>query len=135
MWILFPLLGILMGALYYWHTIPQIYLTNTVINFAFVTLTIGILYIYCKLIAKEIFINQSFGMGDLFYFYAFALGFPTITFIVLFAFSLVFSLLIFLFLKKRLHLKTVPLAGLMALFLCSIFVWSFFLDSNQFYAH
>lgn len=61
--------------------------------------------------------GHSIGLGDILFFYAFGTGFQTVTFIVLLACSILFSLFTFLILKNRLKLKTVPLAGFMGLFL------------------
>ncbi len=97
---------------YLWHSI-----TNLVIIFGII-LT---LFLYSKFKLKQS-LHRTFGLGDILFFIAIALGFPTISFIVLFSFSLFFSLIVYLLLKSRFNHKTVPLAGLQALFFSLIFL-------------
>lgn len=66
------------------------------------------------------FLNVSFGLGDVLFFYAFALGFPTVTFLILFVSSIVFSLMVSLIQKKKNKANGIPLAGLMSLFLAFV---------------
>lgn len=67
------------------------------------------------------FLNVSFGLGDILFFYAFALGFPTATFLILFVSSILFSLMVSLIQKKKKTESGIPLAGLMSLFLVFAF--------------
>ncbi|WP_156772410.1 hypothetical protein [Urechidicola croceus] len=71
--------------------------------------------------------NETFGMGDALFFLCIAVGFPTVTFLILFSFSLFFAITIFSVLKKSQQYNTVPLAGLQSVFLAIIFLidWSF----------
>ena len=91
------------------------------INLILISSILLILYIYTKLIKKQKFLNHSLGLGDIFFFFIMAIGFPTVTFSVLFVCSMVFSLVVYLFIKNKLSQKTVPLAGLMSLFMALIF--------------
>ena len=133
-WFLFPLLGIFLALIFY-DTVAtgHFFLLSVVTNSALVTLIILILYVYAKFILKKKFINHSFGMGDLLFFYAMAVGFPSLTFIVLFTGGIFFSLLLFLALKKNRAMTTVPLAGYMALYLAIILAGSFFIESPSLY--
>lgn len=72
-------------------------------------------------------------MGDVLFFYAFALGFPTMTFVLLFVGAIFFSLLVFLILKMGRPMETVPLAGLMGLFVMGVLVSSLFPDTPSLY--
>lgn len=92
-----------------------------------------ILYLYTKKIAKKKFLNYSFGLGDILFFYAIAIGFPTITFIVIYSFSIIFSLFTFLIFKKSSNFKTVPLAGLMSFFLFFIITYSMLITTPSLY--
>ncbi len=67
------------------------------------------------------FLNVSFGLGDVLFFYAFSLGFPTVTFLILFVSSILFSLMVSLIQKRKNIANGIPLAGLMSLFLVFIF--------------
>jgi len=79
------------------------------------------------------FLNVSFGLGDLLFFYALAFGFPTVTFLVLFVLSILFSLFVFALLKTKKGTETVPLAGLMGLFLTGVLLVSFFPNAPSLY--
>ncbi len=125
-WICFPLLGILLAMAYALHTSFERSFPFMLANLVLVTGVLLVLLVYTRLIAHKKFLNVSFGLGDLLFFYAFALGFPTMTFLVLFVSSILFSLLIFLLLKSSLKMESVPLAGLMGVFLILIFTSSFF---------
>ncbi len=133
-WFLFPLLAIFLGFVFY-DTVatPYFFILSVVTNMALVTLIVLILFGYAKFILKKKFIDHSFGMGDLLFFYAMAVGFPSVTFIVLFAGGIFFSLLLFLALKKRRAMATVPLAGYMALYIAIVLAGSFFIQSPSLY--
>lgn len=124
-WVLFPALGIGLGFLYLNQVSFEQYYPFVLINFIMVTAIIVILFLYTKFIAKMEFLNVSFGLGDLLFFYALALGFPTITFLVLFVVAILFSLGTFLVLKSKLKEPSIPLAGLMGVFLIGILLASF----------
>ena len=117
-WFLFPILAFILLAIYY-LIIPiwQVVISNIALNLSIVSLVVVTAYFYTRLVRKKKFLNHSLGAGDVLLFMAFALGFPSITFIILLAFSLVFSLVLFLILKSSLKDQTVPLAGLISLFL------------------
>ena len=122
------------GFLHYQHTVPEQFLTTILLNIGVVIVIVFILFLYAKFKIK-LALQDTFGFGDLLFFLAIALGFPTITFVVLFSFSLFFSLLLFLVVKKKLKHKTVPLAGMQALFFSLIFLlnWTFnFINIYQF---
>jgi len=114
------------GFLHYQHSSPIPFLVSTLLNIGIIFIIVAFLYLYVKFKLEQS-LQNTFGFGDLLFFLAIAVGFPTITFVVLFSFSLFFSLLLFLVLKKKLNHKTVPLAGLQALFFSLIFLlnWGF----------
>lgn len=132
-WTLFPIVGILMVTMYLVTVdFAQVYpfvLTNLFI----VSLIVLLLWAYTRYISKMEFLNVSFGLGDLLFFYAFAIGFPTITFLILFVAAIVFSLVVFLFAKTNDNDETIPLAGLMSTFLGVILMVSFFPESPSLY--
>lgn len=106
----------LLGFLNYKNSLASQFLINTTLNFALVIIILGFLFFYSKYKLKES-LQNTFGLGDALFFLVIAVGFPTFTFIVLFSFSLIFSLVLFLIIKKNFKQQTVPLAGLQALFL------------------
>ena len=60
--------------------------------------------------------EDTFGLGDLLLFIALAFTFASVSFIILFVFGLLFSLILHLLFKNKSKLKTVPLAGYLSLF-------------------
>ncbi|MEX0360914.1 MAG: hypothetical protein AB3N10_07985, partial [Allomuricauda sp.] len=67
------------------------------------------------------------------FFYAFALGFPTLTFIILFVSAIGFSLIAFTVFRIFRKTDSVPLAGLMALYLIGAVLFSFFPNTPSLY--
>lgn len=129
----FPIMGSLLALLYLNVTTFVQFSLFALTNFLVVSGILLILFLYTKHIAKKGFLNVSFGLGDLLFFYAFALGFPTLTFIVLFASSILFSLILFLFSKTEKEKETIPLAGLMGFFLIGVFLISFLPQAPSLY--
>ena len=111
---------LLIGYLHFNNVHLIQFFTAIGINIVITVLILTVLFIYSKFTLKKEF-KKTFGMGDLFFFIIIAIGFPTATFLVLFSFSLFFSLLIYSFFKNRMKQKTVPLAGLQSLFISSVF--------------
>lgn len=129
---LFILALIFVSFLYYRHTNPHAFLINIVINLTTVVLMLGILVGYSWFKLKQP-LFEVFGLGDALFFLVLAFGFSTTTFIVLFVSSLVFALLIFIAIKSKLNNKTVPLAGLQALFLVLVFGVNWMFDLLNMY--
>jgi len=123
-WVLFPIVGFLLGFLYLQQTSMTIFALNVGANIGIVCTVIFLLWVYTKFIRKQDFLNASFGLGDILVLCAFALGFPTVTFIVLLASSLCFSVLAFIVLNYFTNTRTVPLAGFICLFLTYILLFS-----------
>ncbi len=136
LWFLFPFAMVLFGLVHFLQIDGlNLFSHYILINFVLITGIIEILFIYTKFILKKKFLDHSLGIGDIFFFYAFGLGFPSVTFIILFVSAVLFSLLVFLLLKKRLELDTVPLAGLMGLFLVFVVLVNLISKSPSLYAY
>ena len=116
----------LFGFLFYRQSLFAYFLINVSLNIGVLLVIVLILFLYAKFKLQKA-LNDTFGIGDAIFFLAIALGFPSATFIVLFSFSLFFSLVVYLLLRNKLKHKTVPLAGLQALFFSLLFLlnWSF----------
>lgn len=124
--VLFLISGITITMLHFSNVNNMQFLLAIFINLSIVFLIILILFLYAQLVLKKVF-STTFGLGDFLFFLVLALGFQTTTFLVLFSFSLLFSLTLYLVLKSRLKRKTVPLAGFQALFISLMFIanWTF----------
>ncbi|CAM1344628.1 hypothetical protein [Tenacibaculum amylolyticum] len=111
------LLALLVGGYtYYDNTFtPQLFFINIFTNAMVVSIIVLLLFLYTKFKIRKNFF-QAIGFGDILFFLALSVSFPTITFLVLFSSSLLFSLLLFISIKSKLNNKAVPLAGFQALF-------------------
>lgn len=132
-WVLFPITGLLLGALYLLNTSWEQFYPFVGTNMLLISIIVLLLFVYTKYIARMQFLNVSFGLGDLLFFYAFAMGFPTVTFLILFVASILFSLAVFLISKKKLEKGTIPLAGLMGFFLIVLILVSFSTQAPSLY--
>ncbi len=121
-WFLLPSLALLLGVLHYFNAYNIHFLTSTMINVGVVIIILALLYIYTFLLIKKPFFKEVFGIADALYFLALAVAFPTATFIIIFVFSLIFSLLTWLILKQKSSYNSIPLAGYMSVFLLLIFI-------------
>lgn len=114
-WLLLAV-GILLSLSYFLETKPVQYMANIGMNLGIIALMIAVLYLYAKLKLKTA-LSEALGLGDILFFISMAIGFPLGSFIVLFSFSLFFSLVVYIMLKPSLKGKNVPLAGLQSIFL------------------
>jgi len=134
-WFLYPCIGLL-GALIQLLVFPkEVFFLNTIINLVFIAVILIIGGIYMKLVRRKGFLNESIGSGDILFFIFISFCFPVVSFIVLFVFSLLFSLMIHILIVKESNYKTVPLAGLMALFYSLIYFISFFLEREIIFSY
>ena len=133
-WILFPITGVFLAWLHLQQSNWNGFLINTSGNWLIVATIIMILWVYTKFFRKQKFLNASLGLGDILCLFAFALGFPTVTFIVLLASSLCFSVLAYIVLNYVVDAKTVPLAGFICLFLIGVLIISKATDFVSLYA-
>lgn len=130
-WFLYFFVGLcglgLQLAFFHWQTLA----INTFINMCFICILILSGFLYSRLIKKEPFINHGIGIGDIFMFFSLCFLFPTVTFLLFFVFSLIFSLMIHLLFKNNYKLHNdVPLAGYMGLFYSFVLLFSFLFEKN-----
>ena len=105
---------------FFYSVAATVFLINILINLSVILLIVGILYLYTHFKLKIKF-YQALGFGDILFFLGISLSFPSVSFIFLFSFSLVFSALSYRALKPLLKTNNVPLAGLQALFFLLLF--------------
>ena len=133
MWILFPLVAGLLATIHIWHIGMEFFWFFALANILLVTAVLIILWLFTKYVFKKKFLDVSFGLGDMLFFYALALGFPTLTFIILFVSALLFALFCFSLLRIFNKTDTVPLAGLMSIYLIGAMCISIFTNSPSLY--
>lgn len=80
-----------------------------------------VIYLYSKIKLKTS-ITETFGLGDGLLFFALVFTFSSVSFLTLFVFGLIFSLLVHLVFKNRFKFKTVPLAGYLSLFFAIVYI-------------
>jgi hypothetical protein len=114
-WFLFPIIAICSGVLLYNTMFIELFFTTIIINILFIIILLSVVFIYSKLKLKTQ-ISNTFGLGDGLLFFTLAFTFSSVSFLILFVFGLVFSLLIHIAIKKKSEFTTVPLAGYLSLF-------------------
>lgn len=132
-WFLYPIVGILGFAIQSYYLPIELAFLNSGLNLLFVAVLIGVSFVYVKL--KKMTFQNAIGMGDILFFIFISFSFATVSFIVLFVFALVFSLILHFTFQHKNQLKTVPLAGYMALFFGVVYGATFCSDSNFLYAY
>ncbi len=132
-WFLLPSLMLLLGYMHYRNVLKIHFITSTVINTGVIIIVLGLLYLYTILLIKKPFFEEVFGVADALYFLALAMAFPTATFVVIFVFSLIFSLLAWLILKHRFKNNSIPLAGYMSAFLLLILIGNWYTNTVNLY--
>jgi len=114
-WFLFPIIGLTCGVMFVYKTSLELFLYSILFNSSFVFILLSVLFLYSKF-KMRVHVRETIGLGDVLLFFALTCTFSLISFITLFVFSLILSLLIHIILSKRDSQKTVPLAGHMSLF-------------------
>lgn len=129
---LFILTGFSISILHFEKVYYQQFVLTIIVNVAIIFIIILLLIIYSKIVLKKT-IKGSFGLGDFLFFIILGIGFPTATFLVIFSFSLLFSIVLYTLFKQKLGSKTVPLAGLQALFVSFIFTLNWIFNFTNLY--
>jgi len=133
-WFLYPLVGIVAFVIEGNRIGYLLAILTSLINLLLILIIIITGYLYSTLILRKKFVNESLGMGDLLLFIFLCFTFATTTFIILFVFSLFFSLILHQYFKNRSDHKTVPLAGYISLFFAAVYLISFFIHPKYLFA-
>lgn len=132
-WFLFPLVGLCCGILFYNGTLPELFLTSVILNFAFIGILLLTVILYSRLVLK-VNVSDAFGLGDALLFGGLVFSFSTVSFLVIFVFALAFSLITHLSLKRFSKIKSVPLAGYLSLFFGASYIAFWLGITNSLYA-
>jgi heme exporter protein D len=130
-WFLYPAIGLFALAIQYAIVPLSSVLLNVGVNLILVLLVLLTSYLYTRI--RKVSFNESFGMGDVLFFIFITCTFSVISFLVLFVFALLFSLLLHFILSKKEQEETVPLAGYMSLFFGCVYGITFFCKSTILY--
>jgi hypothetical protein len=117
-----------LAALHIVHVGLLQFAIHSVINISITTLILAVLWGYARFKMRVDGLQAVFGLGDILFLFALAVGFTTVSFITFFVFGLLFSLLLHLVFSYTLSRKrtlkkketTVPLAGYLALFFAGV---------------
>lgn len=120
-WFIFPAFLLTAGYLNFINQPEGVFMPSSLLNLLILSVIMGFSFSYTYFKMKVIFFKDAFGVGDLLFFIGMTFAFPTISFIVILVFSLIFSLVIHLLLNND-HHGTVPLAGYAAIFLILIYI-------------
>jgi len=120
-WFLFPIIALTSGILLYNNLLPELFYITLIINICFVLILLAVVFFYSKFKLKTT-MGSTFGLGDTLLFFALAFTFSSVSFLVLFVFGLLFSLLVHIIFKKNSKYKTVPLAGYLSLFFIIVYL-------------
>jgi len=131
-WFLYPLTSIASIVLQLTYCQTWITFINIGINLTLVVVMLFTNWLYVLLIMKKRrFINEVIGTGDILFLLCLTTTFATIAFTVVLIFSMLFSLLLHIFMKDKSRHATIPLAGYMALFFSGIYIISFISSFND----
>jgi hypothetical protein len=129
-WFLYPAVGLLAFAVQYALVPLSSVLLNVGVNLIVVSLVLLTSYGYSRI--RKIKFNEAFGIGDVLFFVFITSTFSVISFVVLFVFALLFSLILHVIVSKSQE-ETVPLAGYMSLFFGCVYGSTFFCESTFLY--
>jgi hypothetical protein len=132
-WILFAMLAILCICLHLlfnqsWEDFGRQALINNI--FLLIQVSIAFVLLFFKNNRKKVDMKSKIGLGDILFLIAVSFLLPFMVFAIYYLGSLVFSLLIYFFILRRSQEpvnKTIPLAGLQAIFLAICIIFSFIL--------
>jgi heme exporter protein D len=131
-WFLYPIIGVLVFLIQSYYLPLELAFFNSGLNLLFVAILLGVSFMYLKF--RKLSFQNALGLGDILFFIFLSFGFATISFIVLFVFSLIFSLLLHFIFQNKNQL-TVPLAGYMSLFFGVVYAVTFCSHSTMLYAY
>lgn len=134
-WFLYGLVGLLVFGIQLIQNPIYSALFNSLSNLIFISILLLFAALYSKIRFKKRLINESLGLGDILFFIAISFAFAPISFLILFVFSFLFSLVLHLFLNHKKKATTVPLAGHMALFFGIVYAVLFFTKDYSVYAY
>lgn len=132
-WFLYPIIGILAFVIQLYSVPIQIALFNSGFNLLFIVLILGVSFVYIKI--RKLDFKNSIGIGDVLFFIFISCTFSIVSFLVLFVFALLFSLVLHFVLNIKKEQQTVPLAGYMSLFFGVIYTISFCNINTFLYAY
>jgi len=135
-WFIYPALIFIGSYLFFNHVmIPQVFWVNIFFNLILCLILLGVLFMYSKYVLRTSFLNTTFGIGDVLFLTFTATSLPTMAFIVLVGFSLLFSVITAKLLLIKTPSQSIPLAGIMSLFFSVVFIAHLTFSNFNVYAY
>lgn len=125
-WFLFPLFIAGSGIIHFHKSLPPIMFLEVMQNLIFLILIMGLVFLYSRYKLKKDFLKDCFGIGDILFLIGLAIGFPTISFLILLSSTCIFSISIDLFLRQDEHPNSIPMAGYSSLLMIVIYISNWF---------
>ncbi len=114
----------------------ELFLENTLLNFAIIGFVSFVLLSYFKFIKRSslVELKESFGLGDLLFIFCISLLFSPIYFIVFNVLGFIAGLIYYALnrLLSKSKNQLIPLAGIMAILLAILHLLNYFVESNLF---
>lgn len=120
-WFLFPIFIISAGSLFFFKTLEEIFIMNVITNVFLLGVILSIASLYAGLKMKVNFLKEAFGLGDVLFFLGLCTAFPTMSFIILFVSSLIFSMILH-YIPSEKDKSTIPLAGYASVFIIFVYL-------------
>ncbi|MFQ6601763.1 hypothetical protein [Flavobacterium sp. C3NV] len=132
-WFLYPIIGVLSFVIQLYNVPTTIAFFNLGVNLLFITLILGISFLYTRF--RNLNFANAIGIGDILFFVFVSGTFSIVSFFVLFVFALLFSIILQQVLINKEKDQTVPLAGYMSLFFGVVYAMTFLSNSTFLYAY
>lgn len=132
-WFLYPIIGVLAFVIQLYNVPTTIAFFNLGVNLLFITLILGISFLYTRF--RNLNFAKAIGIGDILFFVFVSGTFSIVSFFVLFVFALLFSIILQQVLINKEKDQTVPLAGYMSLFFGVVYAITFLSNSTFLYAY
>jgi hypothetical protein len=132
-WFLYPIIGVLAFVIQLYNVPTTIAFFNLGVNLLFITLILGISFLYTRF--RNLNFANAIGIGDILFFVFVSGTFSIVSFFVLFVFALLFSIILQQVLINKKKDQTVPLAGYMSLFFGMVYAMTFLSNSTFLYAY
>lgn len=132
-WFLYPIIGVLAFVIQLYNVPTTIAFFNLGVNLLFITLILGISFLYTQF--RNLNFANAIGIGDILFFVFVSGTFSIVSFFILFVFALLFSIILQQVLINKEKDQTVPLAGYMSLFFGVVYAITFLSNSTFLYAY
>ena len=130
-WFLPIVYGICGGYLFFQNSQENLYPYMLALNTVFLIGVLAVMWLIPIIIKSGTSMRRSFGLGDILMMLAMAMSFSFFQFLLFLVCTLLFSMCVHTFLKKK--KEEIPLAGYMSLFLTVVYLGAWICDESILY--